>query len=716
LHEDDTKPQLPLSGQLISTVISHFCQKPIQNDDSWEPCSIGVAENSVVATDMHSAVLIGDNAVHHVATQRKSALLEAARAKIYGVSAELSQIDRNTAEGGEAKPMPHVQKVIRQNLATMKAIAIVDPAALVGVGKLAVAAGASSVELYQPDGDPHLLGFVFKFDPDPKHINLFNPWEGQVEARGVFRARSGAARAAEEVEQEVADAEAAVSGASNGKPAKEAPVTLEVVAGADPVPQPEPEPEMPVDITAAETRGAYTTPALTILEQREETEVDTGNYGPEILETLRSFGMSGRIEKVHAGPTVTQYELAVPPNIAVKKIAAMESDFQHQLGVKSVRIEAPIPGKKAIGIEIPNKVARTVSLFELATSRRFVDAEARLTLALGQDVSGRPVYANLAATPHLLIGGATGAGKSIGIASILSSLLLRNAPHEMRLVLIDPKQVELSLFEDLPHLMCPVITSTLEVPGVLRALVREMERRYDLLKDAKARDFTSYNSKVEETACLPLIVIVIDELADLMMQAKAEIEPSIVRLLQKARAAGMHMIIATQRPSTDVITGLIKANVPSRIAYAVASGIDSQVILDSRGAEKLLGRGDMLYSPIDGGGKTTRIQGAYVSEEEVGRIVEHWRAQGAPFYDIKAQVEEVTESGDEDGPDVLYSQAVQFVIERGQASTSMLQRRFEIGFQRSSRLLDQMESDGVVGPRDGPRPRQVLKTLEEVGA
>lgn len=451
-------------------------------------------------------------------------------------------------------------------------------------------------------------------------------------------------------------------------------------------------------------------PPLSVLEERAEEQVESGEYADRIMEVMRAYNIPARLGAISPGPTVTMYELDVPPGASVKKVSALADDLQMQLAVKSVRIQAPIPGKKAIGIEIPNKTPRVVALDEVVATQDFVGADARLLVALGLDLAGRPVYTDVAATPHLLIAGATNSGKSIGLACILSSLLLRNTPKDLRLILIDPKQVELSLFEEIPHLACPVVTNTLEVPGVLRAVVREMEHRYDLLKKEGVRNISGWNGKAHEDDRMPYVVVIIDELADLMMQCRTEVEPLIVRIAQKARAVGIHLIVATQRPSVDVVTGIIKANVPSRIAFSVASQIDSRVILDQNGAEKLLGRGDMLFAPIDGGGRLTRLQGAYVGEDEVAAICKYWRGLQGPTYDLLPAPagEDEEDDGEETEDDALFAKAVAFVRERGQASTSMLQRRFSIGFQRASSLLEAMEAAGFVGPRDGPRPREVL--------
>ncbi len=441
----------------------------------------------------------------------------------------------------------------------------------------------------------------------------------------------------------------------------------------------------------------------------------------ETLEgTLEEFGIDANVVEIANGPTITRYEIQLGPGIKVARIVALADNIAMNLAAHAVRVEAPIPGKAAIGVEVPNSQPTPVLIREVCDTKEFRDHPSRLIVALGQDVSGANKYADLTKMPHLLIGGATNSGKSIGLASLITSLLMRNTPKDVRLVMIDPKRVELTLFDGIPHLMCPVIKDVKEAPGVLRAVWREMDRRYDLLSENGVRNIQSWNEKASFNDKMPYIVVIIDELADLMMQARAEVETSIVRLAQLARAVGIHLVLATQRPSVDVITGIIKANIPSRIAFSVASQIDSRTILDSKGAEDLIGKGDMLFMPIDAD-KPLRVQGCYVSEKEIDDICKFWRAQGQPDY-AAFQVEDVADAKKEGGDfgdvesDPLWEDSVRWVVERGQASTSMLQRKFSIGFQRASRLLDVMEERGVVGPRDGPRPREVMVGPMEVDA
>ena len=441
----------------------------------------------------------------------------------------------------------------------------------------------------------------------------------------------------------------------------------------------------------------------------------------ETLEgTLEQFGIESSVVEVATGPTVTRYEIQLGKGVRVARITALADNIAMDLAASQVRVEAPIPGKAAIGVEVPNLSPSVVTLRELCETPDFRNHPSRLCVALGKDVSGVNKYADLTKMPHLLIGGATNSGKSIGLATLITSLLMRNTPKDVRMVMIDPKRVELTLFDNVPHLMCPVIKDVKEAAGVLRAVWREMDRRYDLFSNEGVRNIDGWNSKATFQDRMPYIVVIIDELADLMIQCGAEVETTIVRLAQLARAVGIHLVIATQRPSVNVITGIIKANIPSRIAFSVASQIDSRTILDSKGAENLIGKGDMLFQPIDAI-KPIRVQGCYVSEKEIDAVCKFWRAQQAPDYVLnpidESVHDEAKEGGDfGDDTDPLWEEAVKWVVERGQASTSMLQRKFSVGFQRASRLLDMMEERSIVGPRDGPRPREVLVNAMDVDA
>lgn len=438
----------------------------------------------------------------------------------------------------------------------------------------------------------------------------------------------------------------------------------------------------------------------------------------ETLEgTLEQFGIDANVVEVANGPTITRYEIQLGPGIRVARITALADNIAMDLAASHVRVEAPIPGKAAIGVEVPNSQPSSVFLRELCESNEFLDHPSRLAIALGKDVSGMNRYADLTKMPHLLIGGATNSGKSIGLCTIITSLLMRNTPKDLRLVMIDPKRVELNLFDQIPHLMCPVIKDVKEAPGVLRAVWREMDHRYDRFSEVGVRNIDGWNAKATFQDRMPYVVVIIDELADLMIQSAAEVETSICRLAQLARATGIHLVIATQRPSVDVITGTIKANVASRIAFTVSSQIDSRTILDTKGAESLIGKGDMLFLPIDAS-KPLRIQGCYVSEKEIADVCSFWRAQEPPAYSLTPVESEAVggprpSNPDEEDVDQLWEESIKWVAERGQASTSMLQRKFSIGFQRASRLLDMMEERGIVGPRDGPRPREVLLSASE---
>jgi S-DNA-T family DNA segregation ATPase FtsK/SpoIIIE len=469
-------------------------------------------------------------------------------------------------------------------------------------------------------------------------------------------------------------------------------------------------------------KEGYQLPPINILAEAAQKPKRNAVEMQENIETLEStleeFGIDANVVEVATGPTVTRYEIQLGPGIRVARITALADNIAMNLAASHVRVEAPIPGKAAIGVEVPNSAPTSVALREVCDCKEFMEAPSRLIICLGQDVSGVNKYADLTRMPHLLIGGATNSGKSIGLASIIMSLLIRNTPKDLRFVMIDPKRVELSLFDNIPHLMCPVIKDAKEAPGVLRAVWREMDRRYDVFSEHGVRNIDGWNEKASFQERLPYIVVVIDELADLMIQAAAEVETSICRLAQLARATGIHLVIATQRPSVDVITGTIKANIASRIAFTVSSQIDSRTILDQKGAESLIGRGDMLFLPIDAS-KPLRVQGCYVSEKEIESVCGFWRAQEKPAFTL-TPIEAPSDghsgggSHSDDDNDALWEDTVRWVVDRGQASTSMLQRRFSIGFQRASRLLDSMEERGIVGPRDGPRPREVLINPMEV--
>lgn len=435
--------------------------------------------------------------------------------------------------------------------------------------------------------------------------------------------------------------------------------------------------------------------------------------GRVLIESLRQFGIEARLSEVSQGPAITRFEIVPPPGVKVSRIVNLADDIALSLAATGVRIEAPIPGKSAIGIEVPNDQISAVLLRDVLESGPFTDSDSPLSVALGRDVAGAPIIARLEQMPHLLVAGATGSGKSVLINVLITSLLYRSSPDVVRLLLIDPKVVELSVYNGIPHLISPVVTEPKKAAGALRWAVQEMERRYRLFAAQKVRDVTRYNQVGDEH--LPLIVVIIDELADLMMVAPQDVEESIARLAQMARAAGLHLVVATQRPSVDVITGTIKANIPSRIAFAVSSQVDSRTILDTAGAEKLLGRGDMLYSPV-GSAKALRVQGAFVTEKEIELVVKYLRDQNqdestgteAPDFSVTAD-----ESDPGEETDSLFLDAVRIVVESRQASTSMLQRRMRVGYTRAARLIDAMEARGYIGPSDGARPREVRLSEEQ---
>jgi S-DNA-T family DNA segregation ATPase FtsK/SpoIIIE len=461
-----------------------------------------------------------------------------------------------------------------------------------------------------------------------------------------------------------------------------------------------------------ETTETWTLPPSKILSSppskgEEKSRKEIAEEIAKLEKTLSEFNVTGRVINFQVGPTVTRYEFQPAPGIKVNKIVNLSNDIALAFAVAAVRIEAPIPGRSAVGIEIPNRRKEIVSLKELIEDQEFYRDPSPLKIALGKDVGGKPIIWDLREAPHLLIAGATGSGKSVCINAILASLLFRSDPNTLRIALIDPKKVELSLYAGLPHLCGPVISEVRLVIRFLKWLCREMESRYELLSELSCRNIEEYNRLVEKKERLPYVVVVIDELADLMMTAASDVEGYICRLAQMARAVGMHLIVATQRPSVDVITGLIKANFPSRLAFAVYSQVDSRTILDGPGAEKLLGNGDLLFAPM-GVGKPIRGQGAFIDTEETKKIVEHWSKQkGVIYYSLEFvfREEEVEIPEDEDE---VYSEAVKIVMESGRASTSLLQRRLRIGFNRAARLIERMEREGIVGPYEGSKPRKVI--------
>jgi DNA segregation ATPase FtsK/SpoIIIE, S-DNA-T family len=479
----------------------------------------------------------------------------------------------------------------------------------------------------------------------------------------------------------------------------------------------------PIAFTEVENTS-YELPPLSLLKLPNKTD-QSGEYelihanAAKLERTFQSFGVKARVTQVHLGPAVTKYEVHPDVGVKVSRIVSLNDDLALALAAKDIRIEAPIPGKSAIGIEVPNSEVAMVSLREVIESKQHNKPSSKLQIGLGRDITGEAVLAELNKMPHLLVAGATGSGKSVCINGIITSILMRAKPHEVKLMMIDPKMVELNVYNGVPHLLAPVVTDAKKASQALKKVVSEMERRYELFSHTGTRNIEGYNEYIkrynnEEEAkqpLLPFIVVIVDELADLMMVASSDVEDSITRLAQMARAAGIHLIIATQRPSVDVITGVIKANIPSRIAFAVSSMTDSRTILDMGGAEKLLGRGDMLFLPV-GASKPVRVQGAFLSDEEVEDIVNYVIGQQKAQYQEEMIPEDIPENTSEVEDD-LYGDAVDLVVEMQTASVSMLQRRFRIGYSRAARLIDEMELRGVVGPYEGSKPRNVLVAKSE---
>ncbi|MGN1320767.1 MAG: DNA translocase FtsK, partial [Acutalibacteraceae bacterium] len=451
----------------------------------------------------------------------------------------------------------------------------------------------------------------------------------------------------------------------------------------------------------------------------------------KLVETLKSFGVETRVVDVSRGPTVTRYELQPKAGVKISKITSLADDIALNLATAGVRIEAPIPNKAAVGIEVPNRASATVGIREVIESSTFSSSKSKLTVSMGKDIGGNTVVADIAKMPHGLIAGATGSGKSVCINSFIISLLYKASPDDVKLLMIDPKVVELGIYNGIPHLLVPVVTDPRKAAGALGWAVNEMEQRYKMFADRDVRNIEGYNKFVEtlvdepEVKKMPRIVIIIDELADLMMTAPKEVEDSINRIAAKARAAGIHLLIATQRPSVNVVTGVIKANIPTRIAFAVSSHIDSGTILDSAGAEKLLGRGDMLFKPM-GATKPFRVQGCFVSDEEVERVVEFVKSGGKADYDDNVMLEIERQAAIEkqqftgvseeaaNADDPMLDEAIKVVVELGQASTSLLQRKLKLGYARAARIVDEMEERGIVGPYEGSKPRQVLITKDQL--
>jgi len=507
-----------------------------------------------------------------------------------------------------------------------------------------------------------------------------------------------------------------VGGLTQASPSK---ITLpEIVI----IPEPEKPESHPVFVSSVKNSkkkiirpdtGGYHLPDPIILDSGETkrekgVRIEPSDYSKLLEETLRNFGLEATVTHVERGPTVTRYEMQPAKGVKVSKIVSLTDDIALALAATSLRIEAPIPGKSAIGIEVPNSSVAMVYFRDLLTSKIYQESPLKMILALGKDITGQPIFTDLKRMPHLLIAGATGSGKTVCINTLIASILFKATPHEVQFVMIDPKRVELTIYDGIPHLIQDVVTDPKQAAKVLIDVLVIMDERYNMFKEARVRNLEEYNKARPETP-LPYIVVLIDELADLMMLAAATVETSISRLTALARAAGIHLIVATQRPSVDVVTGIIKANIPSRVAFAVSSIVDSRTILDSGGAEKLLGRGDMLFAPIDAM-KPLRLQGAFVSLSEIESLVSFWSAQPKPqnlveFPEITLDlpVEESSNHSDE-----LYGEAKDVILRTGQASVSTLQRKLKIGYARAGRLMDILEQRGVVGPADGSKPRKIL--------
>jgi S-DNA-T family DNA segregation ATPase FtsK/SpoIIIE len=473
------------------------------------------------------------------------------------------------------------------------------------------------------------------------------------------------------------------------------------------------------DVILERSSIPYELPSIDLLTQPPYEEESDGDWIEDqkmlLQETLHNFNVGANVIAATQGPTVTRFEVQPEPGVKVNKITNLQDDIKLSLAARDIRIEAPIPGRSAIGIEVPNRESKPVYLSELVNNEKFIENDSPLTVALGLDIGGEPIYADISKMPHGLIAGATGSGKSVCINSILVSILYKAQPHEVKLILIDPKMVELAPYNHIPHLISPVITDARAATAALKWACDEMERRYDLFAHAGARDIKRFNSLARSQGAyadeLPYLVIVIDELADLMMVSPGDVETYICRIAQKARACGIHLLVATQRPSVDVVTGIIKSNIPTRIAFTVSSQVDSRTIIDIGGAEKLLGRGDMLF--LDNGkSQPIRLQGVFVSDEEIENVVELVKDQQKPNY-LFNQEELVAKADAQDVDDDLFDEAVQFVIEQDGASVSMLQRRFRIGYNRAARLVDLMYDHGIVSGQNGSKPRDVLISLED---
>ncbi|CAG7624061.1 DNA translocase FtsK [Paenibacillus allorhizosphaerae] len=563
---------------------------------------------------------------------------------------------------------------------------------------------------------------VYSADPDPAYPDTLKGGAGDYEAQDADPAIPVIRDFQEQVKQETE------IGSTHGKQTSGTPAAAVVSApqqqkAMEAAAQTDGEEDLSAeefDIRNKPLEVPYELPSLQLLSKpaagKGSDALDYKAVARKLEATLESFGVRAKVLEVVRGPAVTRYEIQPDVGVKVSRIVSLTDDIALALAAKDIRMEAPIPGKSAIGIEVPNMEVSVVTMREVMESPAFQDSAAKMSITLGRDISGQPIVGNLARMPHMLVAGATGSGKSVCINGIITSVLYKAKPDEVKFLMIDPKMVELNVYNGIPHLLAPVVTDPRRASLALKKVVVEMEKRYELFSKSGTRNIEGYNSMLIETqtgAPLPYIIVIVDELADLMMVAANDVEDSICRLAQMARAAGIHLIIATQRPSVDVITGVIKANIPSRIAFGVSSQVDSRTILDMVGAEKLLGRGDMLYLPM-GASKPVRVQGAFLSDQEVEAVVNYVRTQGQANYveDMVPQVEEQQDTQDQ-VEDELYDQAVQIILEAKQASVSLLQRRMRVGYTRAARLIDTMEARGIVGPYEGSKPREVLVTMEQ---
>jgi S-DNA-T family DNA segregation ATPase FtsK/SpoIIIE len=592
-------------------------------------------------------------------------------------SSEESQFQANLGQGGGLSGY-YVQLILRRIFSTVGAFLVLSAGSVVGI----------------------LVTLNISFDEALFHLSRVAQKVGRLIQENLWRGKTFKEPLKTQITKEAAEA----------KPSQEE-KEIEI---ATPYSSPT------TKITSPRRKLAWEYPSLDLLNDPSETAAERGDIEKNaqlIEQTLESFGVKARVADINLGPTVTQYALEAERGTKLSAITNLSSDLALALASKTgtVRIEAPIPGKSQVGVEVPNLKPQLVSLKEIITSDQLEEGAGKLAVGLGRDVSGTPVVDDLDRMPHVLIAGATGSGKSIMLRTILATILFRASPEEVRLILVDPKRVEFSNYNEIPHLLMPVIVEPEKTLPALKWAIAEMSKRYKLFQESGARDISDYNAKAEEK--IPYILIVVDELADIMVVAPAEVEKAITRLAQMARATGLHLILATQRPSTDVLTGLIKANIPCRVAFNVTSQIDSRVVLDMPGAEKLLGKGDMLYLPPDRS-KPIRIQSPFVSNEEMNRLLNFLKNSGwAADYVVEEQMEELERQIEKMGEptDPLFAEAVEIVIQYERASASLLQRRLSIGYARAARILDELEARRIVGPAEGSKPREVLRrTTEEI--